>query len=55
MKVTNVKTHFFASGFPITSVCERSLDVIVCQSSNHIFNYHDAYFQSTIWPLAILN
>ena len=44
MKVTNVKTHFFASGFPITSVCERSLDVIVCQSSNNIFNYYDAYF-----------
>ena len=44
MKVTNVKTHFFASGFPITSVCERSLDEIVYQSSNHIFNYHDAYF-----------
>ena len=50
-----LRPTFFASGFPITSVCERSLDVIVCQSSNHIFNYYDAYFQSTIWPLAILN
>ena len=37
MKVTNVKTHFFASGFPITSVCDTPIE---CAISYPIYDNH---------------